>query len=142
MPGPCLRRRTLVPTGCSILPGKSTQLRDEIVMQCLMIVLLFFMYLCRALGVEYPNLVQHTVDELSSFLNSIYDPHRIAVVAFYSEVGVQIKDSSWPKQFVICLIDFISMCCFSVSFSQPSSDNPCSLSLDDIYCRHRSAGSR
>ena len=69
-------------------------------MQCFdNVSLAFIIFLCRALGAEYPNLVQPTVDVLSSFLTSIYDPHRIAVVAFYSEVSVpnQIRDSFWFK---------------------------------------------
>ena len=41
----------------------------------------------RALSSQYPQYVLPTVDALSSSLSSIYDPQRITVVAFYSEVN-------------------------------------------------------
>lgn len=44
------------------------------------------LHLARALAAECPDSVQNCVDDLSSSLTSIYDAHRITVVAFYSEV--------------------------------------------------------
>ena len=44
----------------------------------------------RAVASEYPGLVKSIVDALSSSLSSIYDPQRITVVAFYSEVPINI----------------------------------------------------
>lgn len=46
------------------------------------------LHLARALAAECFASVQSCVDDLSSSLTSIYDAHRITVVAFYSEVGV------------------------------------------------------
>ena len=44
------------------------------------------LHMARALAAEHFDLIQNCVDELSSSLTSIYDAHRITVVAFYSEV--------------------------------------------------------
>ena len=44
------------------------------------------LHVARALAAEHFDLVQSCVDDLSSSLTSIYDCHRITVVAFYSEV--------------------------------------------------------
>ena len=44
--------------------------------------------LLRALKEYHPDEVQKVVDNISSSLNSIYDAHRVTVVAFYSEVCV------------------------------------------------------
>lgn len=44
------------------------------------------LHLARALVAEYPSVIRTTVDALSSSLSSIYDPQRITVVAFYSEL--------------------------------------------------------
>ena len=41
----------------------------------------------QALAENHPSEVKKTVDALSSSLNSVYDQHRMTVVAFYSEVG-------------------------------------------------------
>ena len=46
------------------------------------------LHTARALSEEHPTLNREVVDALSSSLNSIYDDHRVTVVAFYSEVGV------------------------------------------------------
>ena len=40
----------------------------------------------RAFVEEHPSEVQKVVDALSSSLAAIYDPQRITVVSFYSEV--------------------------------------------------------
>lgn len=45
------------------------------------------LHIARALAAEHFDLVQSCVDDLSSSLTSIYDAHRITVVAFYSEVS-------------------------------------------------------
>ena len=42
--------------------------------------------LARALAEEHWDLVQPTVETLGANLMSVYDSHRITVVAFYSEV--------------------------------------------------------
>lgn len=42
---------------------------------------------CRGLAVDKPDQVHAIVDSLQSSLSSIYEGHRIAVVAFYSEVS-------------------------------------------------------
>lgn len=53
------------------------------------------LHIARALAAEHFNSVQNCVDDLSSSLTSIYDSHRITVVAFYSEVCLCIiKDAS------------------------------------------------
>ena len=44
------------------------------------------LHIARALAAEHFDSVQNCVDDLSSSLTSIYDSHRITVVAFYSEV--------------------------------------------------------
>ena len=44
------------------------------------------LFLARALAEEYWDLVQPTVETLGANLMSVYDSHRITVVAFYSEV--------------------------------------------------------
>lgn len=44
------------------------------------------LHVARALAAEHFDLVQSCVNNLSSSLTSIYDSHRITVVAFYSEV--------------------------------------------------------
>lgn len=44
--------------------------------------------LARALAEEHWDLVQSTVETLGTNLMSVYDSHRITVVAFYSEVSV------------------------------------------------------
>lgn len=44
------------------------------------------LYLARALAENHPSEVKKTVDALSSSLNSVYDQHRMTVVAFYSEL--------------------------------------------------------
>ncbi len=45
------------------------------------------LHTARALSEEHHALNKEVVDALSSSLNSVYDDHRITVVAFYSEVG-------------------------------------------------------
>ncbi len=44
------------------------------------------LHIARALAAEHFDLVLNCVDDLSASLTSIYDAHRITVVAFYSEV--------------------------------------------------------
>ena len=44
------------------------------------------LHIARALAAEHFGHVQHCVDDMSSSLTSVYDAHRITVVAFYSEV--------------------------------------------------------
>ena len=44
------------------------------------------LFLARALAEEHWDLVQPTVETLGANLMSVYDSHRITVVAFYSEV--------------------------------------------------------
>ncbi|XP_011410499.2 PREDICTED: maestro heat-like repeat-containing protein family member 1 [Amphimedon queenslandica] len=44
------------------------------------------LHLARALSSQYPELILPIVEDLSSSLSSIYDPQRITVVAFYSEL--------------------------------------------------------
>lgn len=45
------------------------------------------LHIARTLATEHFDLVQNCVDDLSSSLTSVYDAHRITVVAFYSEVS-------------------------------------------------------
>lgn len=45
------------------------------------------LHLARALSEEHWDLVQPTVENLGANLMSVYDHHRITVVAFYSEVS-------------------------------------------------------
>lgn len=45
------------------------------------------LFLARALAEEHWDLVQLTVEMLGANLMSVYDHHRITVVAFYSEVS-------------------------------------------------------
>ena len=42
---------------------------------------------CRGLSADKPDQVHAIVNSLQSSLSSVYDGHRIAVVAFYSEVS-------------------------------------------------------
>ena len=49
-------------------------------------------FLSRALSSQYPELILPIVEDLSSSLSSIYDPQRITVVAFYSEVSKPTVD--------------------------------------------------
>lgn len=51
------------------------------------------LHIARALAAEHFELVKNCVDDLSSSLTSIYDAHRITVVAFYSEVMVDFSSS-------------------------------------------------
>lgn len=60
------------------------------------------LHIARTLAAEHFDLVQSCVDDLSSSLTSIYDAHRITVVAFYSEV-VNVK----RVHFLFCIIVFI-----------------------------------
>ena len=46
------------------------------------------LHMAQALSEEHPTLNKEVVDALSSSLNSVYDDHRVTVVAFYSEVGL------------------------------------------------------
>ncbi len=45
------------------------------------------LHTARALSEEHHALNKEVVDALSSSLNSVYDDHRVTVVAFYSEVS-------------------------------------------------------
>ncbi len=45
------------------------------------------LHMARALSEEHHALNKEVVDALSSSLNSVYDDHRITIVAFYSEVS-------------------------------------------------------
>lgn len=51
------------------------------------------LHLARALAAECPDSVQNCVDDLSSSLTSIYDAHRITVVAFYSELVCTLREN-------------------------------------------------
>lgn len=49
---------------------------------------------CRGLAVDKPDQVHAIVDSLQSSLSSVYEGHRIAVVAFYSEVSRNFSNVS------------------------------------------------
>lgn len=64
--------------------------------------------LARALAEEHWDLVQPTVETLGANLMSVYDSHRITVVAFYSEVH---KSSSYQVCTNIVLLVLLGTCC-------------------------------
>ena len=57
------------------------------------------LHAARALAEEHFDLVHSCVDALSSSLSSVYDDHRITVVAFYSEVRCEYV--SWEYLFIV-----------------------------------------
>lgn len=51
------------------------------------------LHLARAVTAEYPSFIQSITEALGASLSSIYDPQRITVVAFYSEVCSRVTIS-------------------------------------------------
>ena len=66
------------------------------------------LYVAQALAEEHCDHVHSVVDVLSSSLMSVYDPFRITVVAFYSEVHLCTK---------ICMHDRCACLCYQATHS-------------------------
>ena len=76
------------------------------------------LHLARALSEEHWDLVQPTVEILGANLMSVYDHHRITVVAFYSEVSLYGSEDIMSLHSVL----LIQMSSLSPLF--PCPDNP------------------
>lgn len=67
------------------------------------------LFLARALAEEHWDLVQPTVETLGGSLMSVYDHHRITVVAFYSEVYMLLSPL-YSTDFVYQWLNVFSLC--------------------------------